>query len=226
MMVKVICWDLDYTLGNFDSVSAILTHNALPERLREQHTIVIKEPITRRHNIQQTLTRLSKAGYQHVITTSATREYAREALRITGLASQFTTIFDRDGTNPNLLTPGKRYLSVIEQLGVKNPRANMIVVGDAYGDIPYDTKNMVAIIEEAAYRHDARGVERVITALAEKGGFYKGFLDAKAGGITIPKVDIRCKYEERQFNMGPTPVLELSVPRKFWKEPDIIEYKP
>lgn len=74
----VIVWDLDHTLGSFDSLEGA--------RPTEEVTVEL------RPGIGEVLARLGREGFHHTVLTMATPTYAELALRGTGLRDHFIEV--------------------------------------------------------------------------------------------------------------------------------------
>ena len=189
----VLCWDLDETIGNFRRISYEIEGKSIPEWER---------PLGLRYGIKELLEEFSeKNGYVHYITTSATFEYARRALKKSRLAKHFKHIFDRTCTSA---ARGKNYRPVAQELGYSDEdmRARMIAIGDAPGDRPVDS-NIVSVDLGPGSGIETLVIREIITTLLDRGNghFIKGFecLYEEA----IPQFpDEEPEYQNRVFDLG------------------------
>ena len=165
---KVICWDLDDTLGLFKSIQY---------ELEGREYIDDEKPISLRYGIKDLLSNLSDQGYLHFVTTSGTFEYAQEALTRTGLIYYFEGIYGRDTISTDFFS--KNYEPVAKQIGFSDEEAisNMIVIGDAPGDKPGDLEGLVFIMQNMCYLTDSYVTAKILETLDElgNGDFNKGF---------------------------------------------------
>ena len=154
METKIICWDLDETLGGFRNLDPELKELGLPWGVR--------------HGIHESLARLSAEGFTHVVATSSVEDYAETILKLTGLRDHFAAIFDRETMSKT--DWGKTYRPIADHFGLSEEAAleRMLVVGDRSSDKPIDI-NIVFIEHEDGYRYDAVLVQRLIAALLRPG---------------------------------------------------------
>ena len=191
---RVIAWDLDETLGNFRPIGYEMMGKEMPSFI---------EPTSIRYGISDLLSELSEAGYRHYVTTSGTGEYAWGALTQTGLIKNFTEVFGREAvSNPY---GGKLYRPVIESENMTDDeaRSNMIVVGDAPGDIPADVEGLVFVRQDAGHKYDALVVREILVTLLEagKGSFKTGF--EKLYASTTPKYpENPPRFQQRLIDLG------------------------
>jgi len=165
---KVICWDLDETLGNFRRIDYELMGKEAPE---------LERPTSLRYGLTDLLSSLSSQGYEHVVTTSGTSDYAKEALQRTGLSSHFKDVFGRDVVSS--YGGGKKYRPVADTVGLSYEQAvsDMIVIGDVPGDKPVDLDGLVFIEHRGCVYSDSSVTARILEKLNElgDGNFKKGF---------------------------------------------------
>ena len=203
---RVICWDLDETLGNFRPIGYEMMEKELPSFI---------EPTSIRYGISDLLTELSEAGYRHYITTSGSYDYAQEVLFRTDLAKNFTGVFGRETiSNPY---GGKMYQPVIdsENMTRDEARSNMIVVGDAPGDMPTDIEGLVFIHQDAGHKYDALVIREILVALLEAGdgSFKTGF--EKLYSTTIPqRPDVQKRFQQRVLDLGNGISFEMTYKEK------------
>ena len=165
---KVICWDLDETLGSFKRIGYELARRDIPD---------FEEPTALRHGIKDLLEKLSSEGYSHFVTTSGTSDYAKEALKRTGLIGYFQEVFGRDVVSA--YDGGKKYRPVADNVGLSDEQAvsNMIVIGDAPGDKPVDLDGLVFVEHRGCHHTDSYVTAMILKKLNElgDGDFKKGF---------------------------------------------------
>jgi len=168
--VKVVCWDLDENLGNFES--AMLTE----EELASVSSSSIN-PLALRFRIVDVLQEMMARGIVHCITTASPIEYAKEAVSRTGIAEYFhgRLFAGREVMECGL---GKKYMPVAQEFGytAEQARQNMVVVGDKPFDKPVDIEGLVFIQQTNAASYDAVVPYRIVNKLLKEG---KG--DIKAG---------------------------------------------
>ena len=169
---KVICWDLDETLGSFRRIGDEMTGRKSSD---------IEEPIALRHGVKELLQELVESGYTNFVTTSGTSDYAKEALKRTGILPYFQEVFDRESTKKRgLFSDGKNYTCVAKSVNFPDEMvsSNMIVIGDAPGDQPIDLDSLVLIQHSQCMYHDAFVTKAILQRLLKEGNgdFYEGFI--------------------------------------------------
>ncbi len=176
MKDKIICWDLDYTLGEF-SILAIKQEYGIDSD--EFKSFAQKFPFSVRYGMAETLEKLLITGHTNVVTTSATKKYAEEALRKSKLRPYFAEVFGRskvckDGSF------GKDYLPVAHwaQIDKDHVSRSMLVIGDAIGDKPRDIDDLVFLHDATSPNADPVIISRTITALENTDNNYKTAFDA------------------------------------------------
>src|SRR3989344_2948846 len=154
---KYICWDLDETLGFFKTVYG--------------ENFLIKP------GIKNLLEELSKLSFTHYVTTAATRNYAEDALQISGLGRHFKKVFDR--YDVAMHDNGKCYKPVIKDIGIDEGMApgRMIVIGDLPSDIPIDVNDVVFIEYAGCWRAHSSIIKDILDAILKesRGSFSYGF---------------------------------------------------
>lgn len=227
---KVICWDLDGTLGQFYSVAVDLGLINEPELKR-------RFPLGIRFGIKPLLESLMLRGFSNVVTTSADLYYAEEALRRTGLNECFEKVYDGnivhfDFTKDKFYQPVASYYEMSEDEAVRD----MLIIGDSPGDRPGDLLNAVFIFDIQAYRHDATRLGVLIDRfLAEGYGSFRQGFDALykhplakkvrnyrdltlTGGLTVClQYDMNSYFDgDNPEKLLPTAFLDTS--ELFWRE--------
>jgi hypothetical protein len=192
--LRVICWDLDDTLGTFRKV-------ILPDW---------EQPLALRYGIKELLHDFSeKSGYVHFVTTSGTVDYASKALRRTGIRKFFRDVFGRETVSRET---GKIYKPVADVLEFSEEamRANMIAVGDAPGDQPVDIDMVFLDLGSGGIEMDALVIREILTTVLDKGnghfknGFEKLYLEA------IPmSPNEKPEYQHKTYDLGNGITFEL-----------------
>ncbi len=192
-MQKIICWDLDETLGIF--------------RYGER---------TLRYNTKETLEFLSKKNYKHYIASAAVKSYIDDVLRSTEIEKFFSGIFDRDFIKPNLNPKdGKLYsaIAIAENLSQKEIEDRMIVVGNSNHDQPVDVNNLV-FIQDARYEDSKSDIVRKIFEKLDNldnSSFKKAFDKwYKSSDLLIDNFQIKLSYEKNEYNNFLTPKIYFS----------------
>lgn len=166
---KVVCWDLDGTLGEFADKLENPLASAAP---------VLNQPLEIRHGIKELLDTLCSKGYMNFVTTTATLEYTHAVLRKTGLRRYFQDILPRDVVHNDDVAHGKLYRPVADWVGFSNEQAaaDMIVIGDGPGDRPMDLDGVV-FLEGIWSLFDSRVTALMLEKLDTLGGgnYRKGF---------------------------------------------------
>jgi len=163
---RVICWDLDETLGSFTRIAWHM-QEIKPERWMS--------PVLIRRGLKPLLRTLTHEGFTHVVTTSGMQEYAEQALTRTGLRHYFLEVYGRESVS--LDRWGKYYQCVADRMGFSeyDMRSRALVIGDAPGDQPMDIAGLVFL-----HLSPRVGVE-VVKPLTEtllrngEGSFLEGF---------------------------------------------------
>ncbi len=165
---KVICWDLDETLGYFGRIKYEFMGIEVEEGMK---------PTSLRFGLTELLSSLSSEGYEHVITTSGSTDYANFVLERTGLTDYFSHVFG--GETVSEVPGGKSYKKVAEAVGFSDDEAlsNMIVIGDQIGDKPADLEGLVFVQHRDIMYTDAGVTAKILERLIEtgEGNFKQGF---------------------------------------------------
>ncbi|MCI0503382.1 HAD family hydrolase [Candidatus Micrarchaeota archaeon] len=172
---KLICWDLDETLGRFYGIYA------------RMHGFDCKRADGLKPGIREALAELSALGFSHVVTTAAQEDEATAALSQAGLLGSFLRIFHES----KILRGNRKDYSVVAEafgMGEGDFRKRAIVVGDI---IPLDLpENGVFIHEPDAPCYSADITKSIIRLISEKGegDFWAGFgaLFSDASGAPMP----------------------------------------
>lgn len=192
-MTKHLFWDMDGTLGNFDTLvlpSGIYRPDFFTLRLDEQKRSVLVEQ--RRYlpqlrpDILETLEDLATDGFVHVLTTSAPNlnNAVHEILRVTGLEKYFTGhIFH--GVKVGLY--GKEYEDIFEALGISDPCKDVITIGDSEKDQAYDGTQTVHIFERYGAYSTARRIQYLVKLTSERGNgsFIDGFRNLRNNDMNV-----------------------------------------
>lgn len=176
MINKIICWDLDETLGDFTKVSQEILCNLKGEPI--PRSVQLKK-VRLRYGIKEVLKELSKKGYQHVIATSiGMGDVVKESLKRADITEEFSKIYLRDKTK-KYLGRGKSCEDISKDLDLTEEEVydKMMVVGNSYGDQPIDLEKLVFIYENRACLYDAKTAQEVIMRLNDENstGFYSAF---------------------------------------------------
>lgn len=158
-MGKVLCWDLDETLGYFKFMDGDL-------------------PQGRRAGIERTLSSFNRRGFRNVVTTAGGRDYALTALGYAGLSKHFDEVFDSLDVSPFLGGGnGKEYGVVARQYSIRDTGADLLVIGNLPLDRPLDLSDVVFLLHNDAFLYRSSVVDRVVDSLlcAGKGSFSRGF---------------------------------------------------
>lgn len=183
MKEKVICWDLDETLGEFRQVAYEMASDALAGTKDGEYfkQLAQETPLGIRAGLKELLVELSKEGYVHFVNTAGRTEYAVEALQKTNLTPFFQGVYGIESTGPENLTGGfgklfhpiARYMNYTDEQAIQN----MVVMGDGDGDTPVDINGLVTIIDRYGPYHDTPITRTALNALQElgEGNFDAGF---------------------------------------------------
>src|SRR3989344_7027171 len=164
--MKVLCWDLDDTLGTFDAVAY--------EKDRS-YDLFVKPPIKVVYGMKDLLKTLSSLGYVNFVATNSVRSYAEEALNRAGIREYFSQIFDRFQVRDFY---GKIYGPVLRRVDFsdEDARRNMVIIGNNPTDQPVDIDGIVFIQDDSYVNFDAAITGKLIDELGrcQNGNFNEG----------------------------------------------------
>ena len=138
---KIICWDLDETLGFFRNLVSIRSGREYPGP---------DDSYVLRKDIIKTLNRMISKGYKHVVTSSAKLEYSEKVLGAVCLDSYFDRVFGRNHVTDGIW--GKKYLPAAEfyQLDETEAGSQIMIIANMASDEPIDI--------DPVFVHDQRGL--------------------------------------------------------------------
>ncbi len=188
---RVICWDLDGTLGDFSSLPLKMAMDK--EGIPPMHRVPLP-PLRVQADIAYTLDRLAAAGFAHFLTTGATRDHAEEVLRIADIRARFRALFTREDGIYHKREWGKRYRVVADAMGWTDEwdmRGRMAVVADRRQDVPCDVEGVVFVRDHALMTYSAALYEPVFRTLLEAGGgnMAAGFDALRRDGLVFSHTD-------------------------------------
>lgn len=167
---KVVCWDLDETLGNFRRIY----HKEIGERpcsLDPENSL--------QYGLVDALKYLSSTGYEHVVTTATEKPLALKALEKSGIGVYFSHVFGPEVVSSGF--GGKQYLDVAKTVGFCEEQAieSMIVIGNAYGDKPVDLDGLVFVEHKQSVLTDAAITTKIFSVLQDlgNGNFNAGYVE-------------------------------------------------
>jgi len=164
---KIICWDLDETLGSFRNLVSVRSGTTSPH---PQDAYVLRKDIVR------TLNRMLDRGYRHVVISSARLDYSERVLKLTCLDAYFDKIIGRGGAAEGIW--GKKYRPAAEAFGLNESGAlcNLLIIADQASDEPIDLP-VVFIQDRRGLDVSALEYENVADALWARGegSFRRGF---------------------------------------------------
>ena len=160
MEKKLLLWDLDYTLGNFDCIVCELGDMILPDGAP------IKIQV--REHIHETLQELSK-DYFSVITTRSSKTYAQIALERSGLYSYFENVYTKEQLCDNI-TALKNYCVVFEDFGYSQDMAKeqAIIIGDMFSDRCDCVRGVSFIHQKDGHLLPAHNIVTLLSLLEKK----------------------------------------------------------
>src|SRR3989338_5648359 len=137
---KLICWDLDGTLGSFETVM----HEVFIEK-EEGEQVKPFASVSIRKGLKEILENLSQKGFIHYITSNNPMEYITKALDRSNLRHYFQDIFAYDLSKTEEF--GKNYKQVAERhnFSDEDARARMVVIGNHSQDQPADLSGVVFV---------------------------------------------------------------------------------
>ncbi|MEZ4454605.1 MAG: hypothetical protein R3B09_34455 [Nannocystaceae bacterium] len=157
---RVVCWDLDRTLGVFRPLGRDRAGPRAPG-----------PEVGLRPHVREVIEALDEAGAIQVITTASTPDHAERALRRSGVRGRFRRIYTGDDLIPIYGQPTKDYALVANDFGLFGPEvgARMIVVGDTLTlDLPCN--GPVFVWERGGANVSARVTLWILSTLAAAGG--------------------------------------------------------
>jgi hypothetical protein len=164
---RVIVWDLDGTLGNFDPLEKNWTSNSAIT-------------VATRPGLAKALQALGRAGFVHSLLTLATPAYAAVALRGTGLHEHIARV-EGQGQRKKGDVAG---LATAFGITATEAPARMLFVGDRMIFDEPDHPEVVFHLEPFALTRPAHELERLVLRLREAGAgsIREGFRALGTGG--------------------------------------------
>jgi hypothetical protein len=164
---KIICWDLDETLGSFRELVSVRSGIRSPH----PHDVYVL-----RKDIIRTLNRMIGKGYKHVVVSSAKLEYSQQVLQTVCLDAYFDKVLGRSKPAEGIW--GKKYRPAAEAFALDESTAlsNLLVIANQASDEPVDLG--------VVFMHDQRGLDtsaleydEIADALLRngEGSFKRGF---------------------------------------------------
>ncbi|MBI4832032.1 MAG: hypothetical protein HY801_10875 [Candidatus Lindowbacteria bacterium] len=164
---KIICWDLDETLGSFRNLISVRSGIAYPGP---------DDSYILRKDIIKTLNRLLNKGYRHVVTSSAKLDYSQKVLQAVCLDAYFDHVFGRDKVTDGMW--GKKYIPAAELYRLDQTEASeqMLVIANMPSDEPVDA-GIVFIRDQRILDESALIYETIADSLWTRGdgSFKRGF---------------------------------------------------
>jgi hypothetical protein len=198
---KIICWDLDETLGFFREIISIRDKQTFPD---PDDTYILRK------DILKVLNRLMDKGYHHVVTSSAKRRYTEGVLQAVCLDAYFDGVFGRKDVTDGMW--GKKYLPVAEASGINDSqaRAGMLVIANLGSDEPMDI-DIVFIHDERPIETSAYAYEIIADSLwaAGKNSFRLGFEKFFNSGMKISCLDKDFDFMLVSTNIAPGLVVNM-----------------
>lgn len=157
---RVICWDLDRTLGVFRPLGRDRPGPRPPG-----------PEVGLRPHVRETIEALDRAGAIHVLTTASTPEHAERALQRAGVRHRFRRIYTGTDLIPTYGVPTKDYALVARDFGLfgREGSARMIVIGDTLTiDLP--ANGPVFVWERGGANVSARLTLWILATLTAAGG--------------------------------------------------------
>ena len=164
---RVICWDLDETLGFFRDIVSVRNKETFPDP---------DDIYVLRLDILKTLNRFMDKGYRHVVTSSAKLRYTEGIIEAVCLDTYFDCIFGRNDLVEGIW--GKKYAPAADFFGIDEIDAgsNMLVIANLASDEPTDL-DIVFLHDERELEASALVYETIAEALwsAGENDFRRGF---------------------------------------------------
>lgn len=164
---KIVCWDLDETLGFFRNIISIRDKQTFPDP---------DDSYLLRTDIIKTLNRMIGHGYRHVVTSSAKLRYTEGIIRAVCLDAYFERIFGRKDVTDGIW--GKKYAPAADffELSESEARSNMLTIANMSSDEPIDL-DIVFVHDERSLEESALVYETIAETLwtLGKNNFRRGF---------------------------------------------------
>jgi hypothetical protein len=164
---KIICWDLDETLGFFRNIISVRNKERYPNP---------DDSYTLRKDIIKALNQMAKKDYHHIITSSAKLHYSEGIIEAVCLDAYFDHVLGRIDVTDGIW--GKKYLPAAElyQLDEGEACANMLVIANMASDEPIDV-GVVFLHDQRPLEESALIYEIIADTLwsAGDGSFRRGF---------------------------------------------------
>jgi hypothetical protein len=178
---KIICWDLDDTLGSFRNIVSARSGGSFPNP---------NDSYSLRSDIIKTLNRMINKGCRHVITSSAKLDYTTRVLQAICLDAYFDHVFGRNSVTDGIW--GKKYRPASERFQLADEEActQMLVIANMASDEPVDI-GIVFVHDDRQLDGSALVYEKVVESLwtAGDGDFKKGFTSFYERGRSIACLD-------------------------------------
>ena len=167
--IRVVCWDLDETLGSF--------RNIVSARSKGRGNFPNPEDsYTLRKDLIKTLNRMMNKGYHHVITSSAKLEYSEKVLQAVCLDAYFDYVFGRQNVTDGMW--GKKYMPAAAPFHLNEEEAcsRMLVIANMDSDEPIDV-GLVFVHDQRGLEESAFDYETIAETLWARGegSFKRGF---------------------------------------------------
>jgi hypothetical protein len=198
---RVICWDLDETLGAFRDVISVRNKMEFPDP--DDHYVL-------RTDILKTLNKLMEKGYRHAVTSSAKLHYTEGIIGAVCLDAYFDCILGRKDVTEGIW--GKKYAPAAEffQLNEDEARSNMLTIANLSSDEPTDI-DIVFIHDERDLEQSALVYEAIVDKLWTMGeeNFKEGFDRFFASGTSATCLDQEFDFTMVSTNVSPGVVVDM-----------------
>lgn len=178
---RVICWDLDETLGFFRNIVSVRDKQNSPDP---------DDSYVLRTDILPTLNRFMDKGYRHVVTSSAKLRYTEGMIHAVCLDAYFDWIFGRKDVTDGIW--GKKYAPAADffKMNEHEARSNMLTIANLGSDEPTDL-DIVFIHDERELEASASVYETIAETLWTMGdnNFRRGFDKLSETGIKMACLD-------------------------------------
>ncbi len=152
---RIICWDLDETLGYFRDIVSVRDKQLSPDP---------DDSYILRTDILLTLNRLMDKGYRHVVTSSGKLRYSEGIVSAVCLDAYFERIFGRKDVTNGIW--GKQYAPAADffELNEDEALAQMLTIANMGSDEPTDI-GIVFIYDERDLEESALVYETITETL-------------------------------------------------------------
>ena len=198
---RIICWDLDETLGFFREIVSVREKMNFPDP--DDYYVL-------RADILKTLNRFMERGYRHAVTSSAKLHYTEGIIGAVCLDAYFDRIFGRKDVTEGIW--GKKYVPAAEHFNLNEheARSKMLTIANLPSDEPTDI-DIVFIHDERDLEASALVYEAIVDKLWILGeeDFRRGFDELFKTGASAACLDQDFDFTMVSTNVAPGVVVDM-----------------